>query len=273
MSVEHEYAGFLDSKLLWNETSLFKLSQYNFQNLSDSSVNKISVNISENEVLGKRIEHFFDYFLTTSKNHQVLLKNVQIFRDKTTIGELDFLIHDKIQNRVIHIELIYKFYLYDPKTSNILLERWIGPNRKDSLLEKVTKLKEKQLPLLHRPETIARLQEVNINPKDILQKVCFFGNLFIPLSHQNKQFEFLNNDCIVGFWLREEEFNLEKNSQNAYYIPKKKDWIVHPKHNKTWHSFSSISKQISAQLSNKKSPLLWIKSSGGLFSKCFIVWW
>ncbi|MFD2561411.1 DUF1853 family protein [Aquimarina rubra] len=273
MSVNHQYAGFLNSKLLWKDSSLFDLPQFDFQHNHEIINTEIAIKIPENEVLGKRIEQFFDYFLNSSKDYQTLLKNLQIFQNKITIGEIDFLVKDLLQKQVLHIELIYKFYLYDPNISDASLERWIGPNRKDSLLEKVTKLKEKQLPLLHQPETIARLQEFDISTNSIIQKVCFFGNLFIPLSYQNKQLPHINNGCIVGFWIRAEEFKSEKYGSNVYHIPEKKNWMVHPKYNTTWHTFDHVSEELNKQLSNKKSPLLWIKSNEDSFSKCFVVWW
>ncbi|WP_299248157.1 DUF1853 family protein [uncultured Aquimarina sp.] len=275
MSIKKQYAGFLDSKLLWKSVSLFELSQFDLQ-ISDGFIpneKELPIQISENEVLGKRIEHFFEYFVNSSENYKIILKNLQIFKDKITIGELDFLLEDLQRKQVFHIELIYKFYLYDPKRSEVVLERWIGPNRNDSLLEKVTKLKEKQLPLLYRSETITTLQKLDIRPNDIVQKVCFFGNLFVPLSHENKKISHLNNECIVGYWIHAEEFTEEKYGSYRYYIPKKKDWITDPTHNETWHTFASISDDLNTELTKKKSSLLWIKSNEDNFSKCFIVWW
>ncbi|WP_298311813.1 DUF1853 family protein [uncultured Aquimarina sp.] len=273
MSIKQQYAGFLDSNVLWKNVSLFELSQFDLQISDDFIPNELPIQISENEVLGKRVEHFFEYFINSSKNYKIILKNLQIFKDKITIGELDFLLEDQQQNQLLHIELIYKFYLYDPKKSESVLERWIGPNRNDSLLEKVTKLKEKQLPLLYRSETIATLQKLDIEPNNILQKVCFFGNLFVPLSYQNKKISHLNNDCIVGYWIHSEEFTEEKYGSCLYYIPQKKDWVTDPKLNEIWYPFTSILDKLNTQLIKKKSPLLWIKSNEDSFSKCFVVWW
>ncbi len=272
MSLKNQYAGFLDTELLWKHTSLFELSQFDFKKTNKLNDN-IFINLPDNEVLGKLIERFFEYYIDRHKNYKLIQKNIQIFKDKTTIGELDFLIEDLRQKQIVHIELIYKFYLYDPKRSGIILERWIGPNRKDSLLEKITKLKEKQLPLLHHPETIARLQALNISAKNIIQEVCFFGNLFIPLSIQNKKISHLNSKCIVGFWIHADEFTSEEYGSYHFYIPKKKEWMVNPKQNKTWHPFKSTSEKLVKELSSKKSSLLWIKSNEDSYSKCFVVWW
>ena len=39
-------------------------------------------------------------------------------------------------SKILHLELVYKFYLYDKNLGEKEIERWIGPNRSDSLLEK-----------------------------------------------------------------------------------------------------------------------------------------
>jgi len=273
MSIKNQYSGFLGSTLLWEETSLFRLTQFNLPNSEDVIPDNIPISIPENEVLGKRIEHFFEYLINTSRAYQIILKNKQVFKDRITIGELDFLLEDIRQKQILHVELVYKFYLYDPQKSDIELERWIGPNRNDSLLEKITKLKTKQLPLLYRSESIVVLNKMGIDANNILQQVCFFGNLFIPIALKKKSFPELNNQCIVGFWISLEDFISEKYGSNLYYIPQKKDWVAKPEQHEEWHTYDAIQVPLNIQLSKKKSPLLWMKSNGDRFSKCFVVWW
>jgi len=53
----------------------------------------------------------------------------------------------------IHLEIQFKFYLYDAALGTTEIDHCIGPMRKDSLNEKLSKLKEKQLPLLYANET------------------------------------------------------------------------------------------------------------------------
>lgn len=273
MSIKDQYMGFLDSTLLWGNTSLFGLLQFHLPNSKGIISENLPILISENEVLGKRVEHFFEYYINRSSMYRLIAKNIQIFKDKITIGELDFLIEDIQQERILHIELVYKFYVYDPQKSDHTLERWIGPNRKDGLLEKITKLKTKQLPLLHRPETLLVLNKMGIHTDHIVQQVCFFGNLFVPVSHKDKSLPGINNNCIVGFWMAIRDFTSEKYGGDLYYIPQKKDWITNPEQHTDWYTFDTILEPLNIELSQKKSPLLWIKSNEGFFSKCFIVWW
>ena len=51
--------------------------------------------------------------------------------------------------RNFHLEYSYKFYLFDHKLEQPFINCWIGPNKKDGLNQKLKKLKENQLPLLH----------------------------------------------------------------------------------------------------------------------------
>ena len=64
-------------------------------------------------------------------------KGVKIIVDKITIGEIDCLI--EYLNKYIHLEIVYKFYLYDEHINTGELDHWIGPNRKDSLVFKLNK--------------------------------------------------------------------------------------------------------------------------------------
>ncbi len=273
-SLKQQYLGFLNGNSLWNSETLFGLSRFNFEELSKEVArpNSISITIPDNEVLGKRIEVFFEYCIETSENYEVIAKNLQVFKEKITIGELDFLIRDLQNDKVIHIELIYKFYLYDP-SMNQEFDRWIGPNRKDSLLQKIDKLKNKQLPLLFRDETTSVLEHFNLRASTINQKVCFLANLFIPYSHRDESMPHLNKNCIVGYWMRLEEFIVEEHTSFLFYIPKKQNWGINPKYNVMWFSFEDICNEVQLYLSQKKSPLVWVKTNEDSYKKLFIIWW
>ena len=75
----------------------------------------------------------------------MLYENVQIIEDKKTIGEIDFIIENITTKQLIHMELAYKFYLFDPTISSETVNNWIGPNRNDSLKEKLEKLASKDV--------------------------------------------------------------------------------------------------------------------------------
>ncbi len=274
LSIKHQYAGFIQSQTLWEELPLFDLNSFQFQpthtQKSFDLLNNLT--ISENEVLGKRIERFFELFLNQSSDYTIILKNQQIFADKITIGELDFILKSVSNNCIIHVELVCKFYVYDPKI-NSELERWIGPNRKDSFLEKIDKLIHKQFPLLYREESEFVLQKNNLNHHNITQQVCFLGNLFVPHFDKKRTYPIVNNACIIGTWVSYKDFLYESFNSYTFYLPLKKDWISTPIKELDWKSFHEIMPDISNSLKNKKSPLLWLKNKEDFFSKLFIVWW
>ncbi len=153
------------------------------------------------------------------------------------------------------------------------MHKWIGPNRRDSLLQKIEKLKNKQLPLLHTPETNDMLKKLNIEGNRILQYSCYLANLFVPHSLKHKNFTYVNNDCIVGYWIKFEAFASKKYASGQFHIPIKQNWVVAPKYCDNWFSYSDIYQQLYLQYLQKKSPLLWMNNGDGSYERFFVVWW
>ncbi len=162
--------------------------------------------------------------------------------------------------------------MYDPSIENEL-NRWIGPNRKDSLVRKINHLKNHQLPLLFREESLASLKELKLSPKKIEQKVCFKANLFVPKKLQHSSFSYINQNCIVGFWLHLNEFSAEEYAGFQFYSPKKKDWSIEPTNHHEWKNYTEINKEINYLFQHKKAALLWMKKDEHTFERFFVVWW
>ncbi|MBE7638721.1 DUF1853 family protein [Salegentibacter sp. BLCTC] len=272
--ITKQFEGFLNTPPLWEkdfqEIQQFQLPKVNASQQKPTIAQLPS--LAENFVMGKRVERFFEWIIQQNPTYKLLAGNIQVSRDKITLGELDFLLKELTQKYVYHIEMVYKFYIYDPSFS-IEAERWIGPNRKDSLLQKIEKLKEKQFPLLFSPETENLLGDLSLKSEEIIQQTCFKANLFIPREFQFKQLPEVNNSCITGTWLHFKDFNTSAYRDFNYYAPKKQDWPILPKHGTTWFSHSEIIKQIEIVLSNKKAPLLWVKKPGNNYERLFVVWW
>ena len=267
--------GFERTPPLWKNRDVFGLQQFKFPKYSlpeNIDLQKELPDLETNYVLGKRMERFFEFLLNYSNNIKVLKSNIQIQQEKITLGEIDFLAKDIFLDQNHHIELVYKFYVYDPSYENEL-ERWIGPNRKDSLLQKIEKLKQRQFPILFNPETKEPLSLLNLKAEELTQSVCFKASLFIPKGIQFKQSLQLNENCISGIWLHFEEFTSEEYGGYNYYIPKKQDWSVQPEFSENWFSYSEIKKEILVQHKTKKSPLVWIKKNSVEFERMFVVWW
>ncbi|MDT0685666.1 DUF1853 family protein [Autumnicola psychrophila] len=261
--------GFLSTPPLW-KNNLFGLSQFNFP--LDISAEDAAISGSPHSILGKRMESFFEALLKSSTGYEVLASNIQIQNAKITIGEIDFLLKSLTKNQHYHVELVYKFYVYDPDYQEEL-ERWIGPNRKDSLLQKIKKLKEKQFPLLYKPETKEYLSALQVNPQDLKQEVCFKAQLFLPKHLMQIETSSINKECVAGYWIHSEDFFGKDYEHYLFYSPKKQQWPVDPQYAENWHSYEVIKKEVETFIERKRSPLLWMKKSEFEFERFFIVWW
>jgi len=260
------FKGFQHTPCLWKASEVYNFEQFcpeatEVQFTQESEVKKIR--------LGKWVEHFVAFQLKHQADITILEENLQIKNNKITIGELDLLFLQA--KKPIHLEIIYKFYLYDSKKNNVnSLSNWVGPNQSDALVYKLNKLKEKQLPLLYHSKTKDALKHYPFLINSITQKVCFKAQLFLPYEYQDINVAPLNSECITGWYLNIE--NITKLKDFQFYIPQKLEWLCLPKPTVNWLEFEDAKHEIQIHIKNKRSPLCWIKSKNEL-QKCFITWW
>lgn len=225
--------------------------------------------IPTNLRLGHLAEKVVSELIKASTNYNVLYENIQLIENKKTIGEIDFIITNKETAQLIHLELAYKFYLYDPKISNNPINNWTGPNRKDSLTEKLEKLKSKQFPLLYLDAVKTMLGNLNI--QSISQKLCLLPSLFIPYEY-NENLNPVYKKSIKGYYIDFEKFINANHTNKKYYIPTKTAWGIDPSENKTWNDFESIKAYITICIQERQAPLCWQKK-GDSYQSFFVVWW
>lgn len=259
------FKGYVNTPLLWCDVSVFDIKPYKLGIYSGEDFNVLP---SKNLRLGKLVEQFVFHELASDASCSILAENIQIQDGKLTVGELDTLLITDAGP--VHLEIIYKFYLYDSDAGDTELAHWIGPNRKDALLQKLTKLKEKQLPLLYHPKTQPILENLGLNASDIQQKVLFKAQLFLPLNFLGDAFEQLNPNCVKGFYINSADLAQFKADQ--FYIPQKHDWIMDPNDAVTWLNYDDFKTEIMVWLNEMRSPLCWLKT-GTTFKKFFVVWW
>lgn len=219
--------------------------------------------------LGHLAEKIVSELIKSSANYQILYENVQIMEDRKTIGEIDFILQEINTKQLIHMELAYKFYLLDPNISSETINNWIGPNRNDSLKEKLEKLKTKQFPLLYSNYTKSQLADIAVDK--VSQALCLLVSLFIPYEYKadlNPVYE----KAIKGYYLNFETFIRLHDADKSYYLPQKKEWGMNPSENKVWEDLEDIEKPIDASLREKQAPLCWQKHNE-LYSAFFIIWW
>ncbi|MDC1227265.1 DUF1853 family protein, partial [Algibacter sp.] len=105
--LQKRYEGFLKTPCLWLNDAVYNLDQFKIT----SKFNKIKIVLDDKLRLGKYVEQFVSFELDQQNDISVLAENIQIQDGKITLGELDCLLLKN--NKPIHLEVIYKFYLYD----------------------------------------------------------------------------------------------------------------------------------------------------------------
>lgn len=219
--------------------------------------------------LGHLVERIVSGLIKSSKNYTVVGENIQIIKEKRTIGELDFIIENIDKKELIHLELAYKFYLLDPNISSEPIKNWLGPNRNDSLHEKLEKLKTKQFPLLRHSCTETKLNTIELNK--VSQALCLLVSLFIPYEYK-EQLNQTYTKAIKGYYINFEQFIQLNDSQKSYYLPSKKEWGMDASENEKWSPFESVKDQISTNMHERQAPMCWQKHNG-TYLTFFIVWW
>lgn len=266
-SSKSRYHGCIATPPLWKNDAVLLFKQIELAK-EPAPVNDDTV--FKNHRLGKLVEEFIFHQLKSQTAVSWIGDNLQIQKEKLTVGEIDALYYHK--GSPVHLEVAYKFYLFDTVGNyDTPLARWIGPNRKDSLFYKLGKLRSKQFPLLYNVLTKPYLESYNLNLKNIEQKICFKAQLFLPHQSMHIDVSPLNSDCVAGFYIPFRELQLL--SKLEFFIPTKLDWLVTPHHNVDWINYSSALKIIEADISNKRSPLVWTKRNDGELRKCFVVFW
>lgn len=261
-----QYQGFLETDVLWFSNKINGIYQFDFQHAKTSVFN---ASIKENLRLGKLVERFVSHQLQEDDTIEILVENIQIQDNKITLGELDCILLQ--HKKPIHLEIIYKFYLYDETVGATEIAHWIGPNRKDSFKQKLDKLVNKQLPILYNTKTKPLIETLGLSLEEIAQQVYFKGQLFVPYKKYGEKFEAVNNNCIEGFYIYLKDLLVFKEAK--FYIPTKRNWLVKPHTVVDWLNFDTFKNDIMKYMDTKNAPLCWMKKTNGELIKFFVVWW
>ena len=264
--------GFLEETYLDIVGDIIGLENFKLPKISFLEKDMAQLNMPKRLRLGNRLERFFAYIIQQSEPYDLVAENIQVFEDKQTIGELDFILYDKQQEKHIHIELGGKLYLYDPNKEEELA-KWIGPNRRDSLLKKTAKLQQKQFPLLYNDVSKMIFNLLQINIENIQQQVCLKARLFVPKPMFQNKFKYVETSNIKGYYINIATFTVADYGDYLFFIPEKQDWIVAPNYGEIWQSYAEILPLILDSLQNKMSPLIWLKKTETKFETFFVTWW
>lgn len=274
-----QFSSFLEGADLWANSSkspfqVFSTNKFPVQqNVPLEGIAQIPKNL----VLGRRMEHFMRLYLKTS-GYKVLAQGLQIRAEKQTLGELDFLIQAPQSQEIIHLEQVYKFYIYLPE-SVPGQGHWLGPNRRDSLVKKMQKLQAKQFPLLYQAATQPFLAPFNINIEQVQQQLNFKAQLYLPwiTKEQVPSPLSINPACIAGHWLSLADLDAWvtqlDGKQTLCYLPDKQDWGSQAHAFTHWETYTALRPKIQTQLEQKRAPMCWLKSNANSYQRFFIVWW
>lgn len=260
------FKGYFNTPLLWGDLPIQDLEQLQLQ-MTFGDPDKI--NVPDKIRLGKLVELFVYFQLEQNQTIEVLAQNLQVIHDKITIGELDCILRNL--ESYIHMEIVYKFYLYDKTMGPLEIDKWIGPNRKDSLSQKLNKLTHKQLAIINHFKTKELLIELGLDIHTLKQRVLFKAQLFVPEPLLNNTFDAINNRCIMGCYIGITEYQSLNNS--CFYMPSKLDWLIDPHADVKWLTHKEFTPYLEAEINQSRSPLCWMQDAEGNIQKLFVVFW
>ena len=194
-----------------------------------------------NQQTDYRLGHYFEtllgYWFNTSERYQIITRNLQIRDKKQTVGEVDFIVRDKLTNSTQHWEVACKFYLGIGDTEHI--ENWYGPMLKDRLVNKYHQMKTQQSQLSEHSAARPILENLSIH---IDKKICLMkGRLFYPLGVPNRRAPAaVAKKHLQGWWAKPDSFIQHFQSLHLRWcILNKKQWLATPKLDENRQSYTT----------------------------------
>lgn len=267
--VAKQCIGFLNTPPLW-QNAQFGIQQFEFPEIDLTAFQPKAIPLKIR--LGHQMEYVFKQLIEYASDYEVLLHNLPVKNENRTIGEIDFIVSDVKSGQLIHVELTYKFYIINPEISEPI-HQLLGPNKHDAFFAKMEKIKNEQFKLLHSEEGSKALNDNNINCTKLIHQACYKAQLFEPFGRKSVNISPLNSECIVGYWLRFDDFNSETFKQYLFYIPSKSEWVIEPYLYVKWNSHLEILIEINPRMLKERAPMVWMKKSETEFEKFFVVWW
>ena len=134
------------------------------------------LNDNRDRRLGSYFETLWAYYFAHSPRFSLLAHNLQIRQAGRTLGELDFVVHDHVADKTLHIEMAVKFYLGQSDTRQ--QANWRGPGKKDRLDIKMQSLLQRQSVIAATQVAAEQLLSRGIQVDDCA--VILKGRLFYP---------------------------------------------------------------------------------------------
>ena len=220
---DERWSAFLNSQSLFLNSPIEGIELFDFPSLSSSQARPIDITLRPQ---GKQMEQLMAEAIERSDRYDLIVHGLQVPDTGRTIGELDFLIFDKEKEKVIHMEMVYKYFIHDAEEGGEPLGVWIGPGRKDRLTWKLEHLAEHQFPLLHHSLTRPLLDQWSIDPSTVSQQLCFLGELYSPHGGRLQLTESINPKALKGEWMALEKFMTFDSVGILALNQEKPDWLM-----------------------------------------------
>ncbi|MCB5162752.1 DUF1853 family protein [Marinomonas algarum] len=172
--------------------------------------------------MGSYFETLFSFAIEHLSTLIIRLEHTQIQADGRTLGEVDMLVETPI-GTFHQFEIAIKFYLERP---DLAPHDWIGPNKNDSLLKKVTRARQHQLTMFTTPPGAAILDAV-ANKQKADGNLLMFGRLYSALNSQADIDAWLQQ-ADRGGWIRVELLPRLAQHFTHYAKMKKPHWMASP---------------------------------------------
>lgn len=207
-------------------------------------------------IVGDYFEKLVALWLQLNPNIQHVKQHQIVFENKRTIGEFDFLFEDLSSQKSYHWEVAVKYYL---QVHNNGKYEFLGPNARDSLAKKTSKMLNQQLCLSQNPNAAELLNEY---PKPVSALGILKGMLFYP-SNSNWQAPKnlsanIAENHLKGWWCRSNSLLLPQKSQNSrWFILQKPFWLTIHTHSLTEpHEINNLKQIVKSHFDNSIRPLL-----------------
>jgi hypothetical protein len=171
--------------------------------------------------LGRRAERLMAFFLQHGPTHRLVAANIPLRHltpqgDRTTVGEIDFLLHDA-RGQAWHWELAVKFFLCTATGLQASAVDFIGPDRAETFDSKLRKLFDRQL--RHRPPP----------PWDLemwTPAACTRGRLFYRHGRPVPCTPGVHPDHLQGRWIeRDRVAELPAANEPVWHVVPRNDWM------------------------------------------------
>lgn len=171
--------------------------------------------------LGRRAERLMAFFLRHGPTHRLVAANIPLRHlapngDRTTLGEIDFLLQDA-EGQAWHWELAVKFFLCTATGPQATAADFIGPDRAETFDTKLRKMFDRQL--RHRPP-------LPWDSKIWTPAACTRGRLFYRHGSEVPRTSGVHPDHLQGRWIERDRIDeLPAANASVWHVVPRNDWM------------------------------------------------